>query len=145
MQQDAQSRLDIVVPVTLSRWLMATRKARQNNLPLVLPAGSTIQGQLVADNYLPYVMIDAIQFDGVLSGQLAFEFTAGLQKIAGWAVSAIIQEELLLSEKGRPIDYEFRSSQASNAIVNIDYLSLDSHIVDNELMPALYRIALGAR
>jgi hypothetical protein len=145
MQQDNQARLDIVVMLDMSQWLQLTQKARYNNLPLVIPAGQIVTGLIVADNQQPYVMIEAIQFDGVLSGQLAFELVAGMQRLAGWAVPQFIQKELLLSEKGRPIRYEFRSSQISDAIVNIDYLSMDSQVVDNEIMPAMYRIALGAR
>jgi hypothetical protein len=144
-QYGLPTRLEFVVNLELSEWLMITGKGRQNNLPLVIPAGQTIIGQLVADNQLPYVMVDAIQFDGVLSGQLAFELQAGIQRVAGWAVPQFIQTELLLSEKGRPIRYQFNSSQTSDAVVNIDYISMDSDIVDNEIMPAMWRIALGAR
>jgi hypothetical protein len=137
--------LNIIVDVDLSEWLQLTQKARSNNLPLVIPAGGTVRGELVADNNLPYVILDAIQFDGVLSGQLAFEFQSGIQRIAGWAVPAIIQNELLLSDKGRGIRYEFRSSQATDAIVNMDYLSCDVQVIDNEIMPALHQMSLGAR
>jgi hypothetical protein len=80
-QYGLPARLEFVVNLELSEWLMITGKGRQNNLPLVLPAGQTIIGQLVADNQLPYVMVDAIQFDGVLSGQLAFD-------AASWASKA---------------------------------------------------------
>lgn len=144
-QDDRSTRLDIVVNLELSEWLMLTQKGRQNNLPLVIPAGQTVTGQLVADNQMPYVMVDAVQFDGILSGQLAFEFQAGLQRLGGWAISGHIQTELLLSEKGRPILYEFRSAQGTDAVVNIDYISMDTQVVDNEIMPALFRVAFGAR
>jgi hypothetical protein len=137
--------LTIIVTMDVVSWLQFTAKARGNNLPLVIPAGTTVRGQLVADNNLPYVLLDAIQFDGVLSGQLAFEIQSGIQRIAGWAVPAIIQNELLLSEKGQPIRYEFRSSQTTDAVVNLDYFSCDVHVVENEIMPAFYGVALGAR
>lgn len=137
--------LNIVVEIDLSEWLQLTSKGRANNLPLVVAAGTTVRGLLLPDNNLPYVILDAIQFDGVLSGQLAFEIQSGAQRIAGWAVPAIIQNELLLSEKGQGIRYEFRSNQTTDAIVNLDYLSCDSHVVDNEIKPALFQVALGAR
>ena len=137
--------LNIVVPLELSEWLMLSQKAVQNNVALVIPAQQTIRGILHADAALPYVLIDAIQWDGVLSGQVSFEFMAGRQRVAGYAVQAIIQMELILSEKGQGIRYTFVNSQLTQAIVNIDYLSIQAHVVDNEIRPALDFAVIGGR
>ena len=127
----------IIASVSLSQWLRLTQKARSNNLPLLVAPGTTLTGKIVPENNLPYVMIVAIQFDGVLAGQLAFEFVTGINRIAGYAVPSVIQDEILLSEKGQGINYTVSSSQTTSSVVNVDYLSMEFHVIDNELMPAL--------
>jgi hypothetical protein len=135
--------MPIFTHVSVGEWLRLTQKGRPNNLPLVIPAGSTLSGQLNADNSLPYVMMVALQFDGVLAGQLSYEFVAGIQRVSGYAIPAVIQDELLLSDKGQPIRYTIASAQATAAIVNIDYMSMESHVIDNELLPALNMVSLA--
>lgn len=135
----------ITVPLELSEWLMLSHKAIQNNRPLLVPALSTISGRLNPDGNLPYILVDAIQFDGVQSGQVSFEFMSGRQRVAGYAVQAFIQIELLLSEKGQGIQYTITSQQTTQAVVNIDYLSIEAHVVDNEIRPALDFARIGAR
>lgn len=137
--------LNIVVPLELSEWLMLSQKAVQNNLALTIPPNATIQGKLVPDASLPYVLLDALQFGGVLTGQISFEFLGGKQRVAGFAVDAYIQSELLLSEKGQGIRYTITSSQTSVCVCNIDYLSIQAHVVDNEIRPALDFQLVGAR
>lgn len=137
--------LAIVVPLELSEWLMLSQKGVQNNVALLLNPGQTLTGTLTPDGNLPYVLLDAIQFGGVLTGQVSFEFMAGRQRVAGFAVDAYIQAELLLSEKGQGIRYEITSSQTTPAVVNLDYISVQAHVIDNEVRPALDFAILGAR
>jgi len=145
MNGSVRHSLNIVVPLELSEWLMLSQKAIQDNFPLIIPAGATVQGLLKPQGNLQYVLLDAIQFDGVQSGQVSFEFLSGRQRVAGYAVQAYIQNELLLSEKGQGIRYTIISSQTTQAVVNIDYLSIQSHVVDNEIRPALDFALIGAR
>lgn len=137
--------LAIVVPLELSEWLMLTGKGVQNAKALNIPPGATLTGRLQPDAGVPYILLDAIQFGGVLTGQISFEFISGKQRVTGFAVDAYIQTELLLSEKGQGINYTIVSSQTSPAVCNLDYLSIQSHVVDNEIRPALDFMLVGAR
>jgi hypothetical protein len=137
--------LQIVVPLELSEWLMLSQKAVQNNKSIEIPPLTTLTGVLHPDSNLPYVLLDAIQFDGVQSGQISFEFISGRQRVAGYAVQAFIQAEVLLSDKGQGIRYSIVSQQTSTAVLNIDYLSVQSNVIDNEVRPALDYLRIGAR
>lgn len=137
--------LNIVTPLELSEWLMLTGKGIQNARSLQINPGSTVQGVLQPDGNVPYVLLDALQFGGVLTGQITYEFMAGKQRITAFAVDSFIQQELLLSEKGQGIRYTIISTQTSICVCNIDYLSIQAHVVDNEIRPALDFKLLGAR
>lgn len=137
--------LHIVVVLELAEWLMLSQKGIQDNLPLEILPGQTVTGTLNAQGNNQYVLLESVQFDGVQSGQVGFEFISGRQRIAGYAVQAFVQPELLLSEKGQGIRYTISSSQLSTAVVNIDYVSVPSHVVDNEIRPAMDAFRIGAR
>lgn len=131
------------INIGLVEWLVITGKATGNNKSFHVPANGIIRDILRADNDMPYVLLYAVQFDGVMSGQIAFEFTSGRVTVGGYAVQAFIQPELILSQRQGFIRYAIQSTQSFDAVCNLDFLSIEQAVVDNDLMPALNRINMG--
>jgi hypothetical protein len=142
--------LQLAVTIDFPEWLILTGKGQANNFSIPILAGSAAGVQTNAKLSAPVgfdlMLIYAIQFDGVLSGQITYQIV-GTQGsvIAGYAVQAFIQDEILINDAGQPFQFQAISTQAQAAVMNIDYVAIPRQVWDRDVLPNLNAHMLGGR
>lgn len=133
----------IVLAIDLEDYLILSGKGRPGNLSNICPPGQIINGTIpgasngqaagaaVGESDIPaggQVWLYGVQFDGVYSGQVTFQFD-GAGQIAGFAVQNIIQDERLLSSPGRPLRYTVNNQSSQTVLFNFDYLTIERTVI----------------
>ena len=127
---------NFVVTLRLADWLILTGKGQYANFSKTIPANSQITQKLDVPPAFQLCIITGLQFDGVLSGQIAFQVVGtGGSMIGGFAVQAFMQEEFLVNDPGQPFLLTTNSSQAQQAVVNIDYVGISQETWRREILP----------
>jgi len=140
----------IVATIDLPEWLVLTGKGQSSNFSIPIAAGSAagVRTNATINPLSGYerMMIYAIQFDGVLSGQIVYQIV-GMQGslIGGYAVQSFIQDEILLNDMGQPFQFQATSTQAQGAVMNIDFVAFQNIVWEREVLPFLTTRPPGAR
>lgn len=135
-----------VINIPLSRYLLMRGLAKQRNISFAVPANSTYtqnNNALAPDNGDKAILIKTLQFDGVQSGLVAYEFVIDGSQIAGYAIQGT-EDEVELVNVG-PTTYTINNTQTTSIVVNIDYLSIPASSMSIDILQALYGIGSGGR
>lgn len=136
--------LSLTVKVDLFEWLIITSKGQGLNFSTSVPAGSNLNTKIDPPQGYDYILYHAIQWDGITPGTVTFDLRGGTNTItAGFAVQAFIQDELFITDKGRPIRLSVTNASLSPIVLNIDYVAISSQIWEREILPFLSPVIPG--
>lgn len=132
------------IKVDLFEWLMITSKGQGLNFSSSLPANTQNTFQIPPPAGYDYILYHAIQWDGITPGLVTFDLRGGTNTItAGFAVQAFIQDELFITDRGRPIRVFINNGSSSAIVFNIDYIALDSQVWEREVLPFISPVIPG--
>lgn len=120
-----------IVTVSLADYLLIlTGKAQAKNVSFTIANSVTVtdhDNALTPNGSDPYVFIHTIQFDGVQSGQVGYNFDVGDgSTVAGYAIQGVPEELNMFSRA--PVRYQIQNGQSTSCVVNIDYFSVPDEV-----------------
>lgn len=143
-QASLAGAIGYTVKVDIFEWLIITSKGQGLNFSnSVLP--STVQTFVINPPAgYDYLLYHAIQWDGITPGTVTFDLRGGTNTItAGFAVQAFIQDELFITDRGRPITVLVNNASTTPIVLNIDYVALPAQIWEREVLPFISPIIPG--
>lgn len=132
------------VKVDLFEWLIITAKGQGLNFSESVNANTQQDFTLNPPQGYDYMLYHAIQWDGITPGLVTFDLRGGTNTItAGFAVQAFIQDELFITDRGRPIRLQVNNGSTSPIVLNIDYVALPAQIWEREVLPFISPVIPG--
>ena len=136
--------LNFVLQIDIFEWLVITSKGQGLNFSASVAAGTTQTFEIDPPAGYDYILYHAIQWSGITPGTVTFDLRGGTNTItAGFAVEAFIQDELFITDKGRPIRVFINNASTSPIVFNIDYVALPSQIWTREVLPFISPVIPG--
>jgi hypothetical protein len=132
------------VKVDLFEWLIITAKGQGLNFSNSVIGNTTQTFIIPPPQGYDYILYHAIQWDGITPGLVTFDLRGGTNTItAGFAVQAFIQDELFITDRGRPIRVIVNNGSTSTIVLNIDYVALPAQIWEREVLPYISPVIPG--
>jgi hypothetical protein len=132
------------VKVDIFEWLVITSKGQGLNFSTSVAAGTSRVFEIPPAPGYDYLLYHAIQWDGITPGTVTFDLRGGTNTItAGFAVQAFIQDELFITDRGRPIRIFVNNASTSPVVLNIDYVALPAQIWEREVLPFISPVIPG--
>ena len=136
--------LNLQIKVDLFEWLVITSKGQGLNYSTSIASGVQRVFEINPPTGYDYLLYHAIQWDGITPGLVTFDLRGGTNTItAGFAVQAFIQDELFITDRGRPIRVFVNNSGTTPIVLNIDYIALTSQIWEREVLPFISPVIPG--
>jgi hypothetical protein len=136
--------LPFSIKVDIFEWLVITSKGQGLNFSESVLANTTQQFVIPPPAGYDYMIYHAIQWDGITPGLVTFDLRGGTNTItAGFAVQAFIQDELFITDRGRPIQVHVNNGSTSTIVLNIDYVALPAQVWEREVLPFISPIIPG--
>jgi|SRR5215469_1119994 len=133
-----------VISADIYEWLIITSKGQGLNYSASVAAGTQQVFEIQPPQGYDYLMYHAIQWDGITPGTVTFDLRGGTNTItAGFAVQAFIQDELFITDRGRPIRVFVNNGSTSPIVFNIDYVALPAQIWEREVLPFISPVIPG--
>ena len=143
-QIDLGGRLHHVISTDIYEWLIITSKGQGLNYSASIAAGTQQTFEIPPPQGYDYILFHAIQWDGITPGTVTFDLRGGTNTItAGFAVQAFIQDELFITDRGRPIRVSVNNSSTAPVVFNIDYVALPAQIWEREVLPIISPVIPG--
>lgn len=132
------------IKVDLFEWLVITAKGQGLNFSNSVLGNTQRVFEIPPPAGYDYILYHAIQWDGITPGLVTFDLRGGTNTItAGFAVQAFIQDELFITDRGRPIRVFVNNGSTSTIVLNIDYVALPAQIWEREVLPFISPIIPG--
>jgi hypothetical protein len=132
------------VKVDLFEWLTLTSKGQSFNFSTGVAAATILQQSINPPEGADYLLFHGIQWDGITPGTVTFELRGGpTSVIAGFAIQQFIQDELFITDKGRPIRLTVNNGSVAPIVLNLDYIALPAQIWEREVLPNLSPVIPG--
>ena len=132
------------IVIDIFEWLIITSKGQGLNYSRSVLANSSINVEIQPPLGYDYLLYHAIQWDGITPGAVTFDLRGGPNTItAGFAVQAFIQNELFITDRGRPIKLVVTNGSTSPIILNIDYVALTAQVWEREVLPFISPVIPG--
>src|SRR5215475_7684816 len=132
------------VKVDLFEWLIITSKGQGLNFSTSVAAGTVRNTEIPPPQGYDYILYHAIQWDGITPGTVTFDLRGGTNTItAGFAVQAFIQDELFITDRGRPIRLFVNNTSTSPIVLNIDYVAVPAQVWEREVLPFISPVIPG--
>lgn len=132
------------IKVDIYEWLSLTAKGRALNYSNSVAANTTLRDSINPPSGYDYIMFHAIQWDGITPGTVTFELHGGQNSlIAGYAVQTFIQDELYLTDRGRPLQVTVVNASTAPIVMNIDYIGIQANTWEREVLPAISSVLIG--
>ena len=136
--------LRFTIKVDIFEWLIITAKGQGLNFSNSVPANTSSTFDINPPAAYDYLLYHAIQWDGITPGSVTFEMRGGTNTVtAGFAVQAFIQDELFITDRGRPIHVIVTNASTAPIVLNIDYVALPAQIWEREVLPLISPIIPG--
>lgn len=136
--------LNFVIEIDIFEWLIITAKGQGLNFSTSVLANTQRTVEIPPPAGYDYILYHAIQWDGITPGQVTFDMRGGTNTItAGFAVQAFIQNELFITDRGRPIRLFVNNGSTTPIVLNIDYVALPAQIWEREVLPFISPIIPG--
>lgn len=133
-----------IISTELYEWLIITSKGQGLNFSNSVNAGTTLLFEIQPPPGYDYLLYHAIQWDGITPGLVTFDLRGGTNTItAGFAVQAFIQDELFITDRGRPIRVFVNNGSTTPIVLNIDYVALSAQIWEREVLPFISPVIPG--
>jgi hypothetical protein len=143
-QVNLAGALNHVINTDLYEWLIITSKGQGLNFSTSVAAGTSRTFVINPPGGYDYILFHAIQWDGITPGTVTFDLRGGTNTItAGFAVQAFIQDELFITDRGRPITVFVNNSSTAPVVFNIDYVALEAQIWEREVLPFISPVIPG--
>lgn len=112
----------IAPSLTLQEWLSLAGNAKLTNISQQVTTGKTQQIEIPPNNGLPYVIVLAIQFNAVISGQISYELACDASVFSGWAIQGAMIPIGMLGTSHVYLTVD--NGQSQDCLVNITMASL---------------------
>lgn len=133
-----------IISTELYEWLIITSKGQGLNFSNSVAANTTTLFEINPPPGYDYLLYHAIQWDGITPGLVTFDLRGGTNTItAGFAVQAFIQDELFITDRGRPIRVFVNNGSTTPIVLNIDYVALSAQIWEREVLPFISPVIPG--
>lgn len=136
--------LNFVITIDIFEWLIITGKGQGLNFSSSVAPNTTQLFEINPPAGSDYLLYHAIQWDGITPGLVTFDMRGGTNTItAGFAVQAFIQNELFITDHGKPIRVFVNNGSTSPIVLNVDYVALSSQIWSREILPFISPVIPG--
>jgi hypothetical protein len=143
-QLNLAGAIQFEVKVDLFEWLVITAKGQGLNFSTSIPANTSRTFEIPPPQGYDYILYHGIQWDGITPGTVTFDMRGGTNSItAGFAVQAFIQDELFITDRGRPIRLQVTNGSTAPVVLNIDYVALTAQIWEREVLPVISPVIPG--
>lgn len=143
-QVNLAGQLHLTIKMDIFEWLIVTSKGQGLNFSISVPAGTTQTYEIPPPQGYDYILYHAIQWDGITPGTVTFDLRGGTNTItAGFAVQAFIQDELFITDRGRPIRIIVNNGSTTPIVLNIDYVALSAQVWEREVLPFISPVIPG--
>lgn len=143
-QLNLAGSLSLQVKVDMFEWLIITAKGQGLNFSSSVNANTQSVFEINPPAGADYLLYHAIQWDGITPGLVTFDLRGGTNTItAGFAVQAFIQDELFITDRGRPIRVFVNNGSTTPIVLNIDYVAMPAQIWEREVLPFISPVIPG--
>ena len=138
--------LPITIKLDIFEWLSISGKGQALNASNAVPAATIQNFNIDPPVGYDYIVVHALQWDGITPGTVTFEMHGGQNSlIAGFAVQQFIQDELYITDRGRPLNVIINNGSAAPIVYNIDYIAVPARVWESEVLPMFTTQILGQR
>ena len=138
--------MDFTIKSDIFEWLTLTGKGRALNFSNSVNANTVFNGRIDPPTAYDYILFHAVQWDGITPGTVTFELHGGQNSIiAGFAIQTFIQDELYITDRGRPLVLTINNASTAPIVFNIDYIGVPAIVWERDVLPSLNAMLIGGR
>lgn len=143
-QMGLGGNLPFNIKMDIYEWLTVTAKGQALNFSTGVNANTIFTFDINPPIGYDYIMYHGIQWDGITPGTVVFELRGGTSSlIAGFAVQTFIQDELFITDRGRPIHLVVNNTSTAPVVLNLDYIAMSAQTWEREVLPLISPIIPG--
>lgn len=143
-QMNLGGSIPFQIKMDIFEWLVVTAKGQALNFSSGVNASTIFRIDINPPIGYDYILFHGIQWDGITPGTVVFELRGGTSSLlAGFAVQTFIQDELFITDRGRPIHVVVNNTSTAPIVMNIDYIALTAQTWEREVLPMISPIIPG--